>query len=187
MIRQRLALALALIALIAVLRYLRPPEPPPEALPEAQASYRLEDFDLTVMNPDGLPRFTVAAPSLARRPDDGSAMIEAPRMRLFTRGRPAWAITSERCWIADSGDEVRLLGDVRMVGLGDEPVTVTTEALVVFPDTDQVRTDAAVVITGRRGTLQGVGMRGRLDVLAWELLSDVQARLLPFVPDDREE
>ncbi len=181
MSRARWAALVLLLAITAGTRWLfiREQSELRTDVPEATAEYVLEQFELTVMNPIGQPRFVVEAPRLENSPDDGAAVVDEPVIQLFDAGTHSWDIVARSGWVAQKGDEVRLFGGVEMSNVAGEPVNLETEALTILPDENIAKSDEHVRISDGRGWIEGVGFEAELGTRSWRLLSNVRARLLP--------
>ncbi|MDX1570674.1 MAG: LPS export ABC transporter periplasmic protein LptC [Xanthomonadales bacterium] len=167
-------IALAIITRILVLRDQQSERP--AGLPEARSDYALLDFELTAMDHSGQRSFNLVAPRLEKDPTDESAKVVEPKVDLYDEAELNWRVTADTGWVRGDGGEIRLSGNVALESQHSEPVTVNSEALVIFPERRQVTTPAEVVLRRQNNTMTGKGLRADLESNRWELLSDVKTR-----------
>lgn len=145
-------------------------------LPEARSDYLLENFSLTIMNDDGLRRFSLHAPHLERSPVDESTLLTAPDVLIFEDNRATWRSTGETGWISADGTELRLEDDVTMESIDGQDTTVVTDTITFLPDDRLAHTQDAVTLTQADSVMTGIGLRANFQSQTWELLADVKAR-----------
>ncbi len=146
--------------------------------------YVLNDFELVALDAQGKESFTLRAPKLTRDPDAETMDIAKP---LFLIPPPqagkgdAWQVRADTGWVSAAGDELRLRGAVKAVsdGHNDAPVTITTEQLNVFPDTDRVDSAVAVTINRPGSILRGHGLDVNLASKQYTLHSEVRSHYVP--------
>ena len=150
-----------------------------------RSDYQLYDFQVVVLDEQGTEAFTLRAPHMARQPADESMDLAQP-LFLFPAGDGAegdarWEMRSRTAWVSPEGTEVRLVGDVRAEGPGDDGTTtvLTTERLDVFPQDDRASTDLPVRIERASSILRGRGLQVDLATKHYVLLSDVETRYVP--------
>lgn len=149
-------------------------------LPEPRSDYTLTRFDLLVMNKDGEASFHITAPYLEKNPNDQSLAIMKPNVLLYNQHNTQWTIVSESGWISEDGEQLRLDGKVHMVSDSeDDPVTIDGTNFMVAPQSKQVDSDDAVVMTRPLGLYQGVGFSADIRNNILEILSEVTARYEP--------
>lgn len=147
--------------------------------------YFMTGFTTYGMNPDGSPRYRLAAERMAHYAHDDHADLEQPRLTVFRPDTPPWEVESERGKVFDQGERVHLLGDVfieRAAGPGGRPLQVDTRELWVWPEKDYAETGEPTVIRSRASQMQGVGMQAWFAEQRLRLLSNVRG---VYVPQDR--
>lgn len=177
-------LAAAVVSGWSILTH-RAPEPV-RGPASGRSDYQLYDFQVVVLDEQGEEAFTVRAPHLARQPGDESMDLAEP-VFLFppsagnAGSATRWEMRSREAWVSPEGDEVRLVGDVRAEGAGDDgtPTLLRTERLDVFPRDDRASTDLPVRIDRASSILRGRGLQVDLATKHYVLLSDVETRYVP--------
>lgn len=122
---------------------------------EARADGRLRhDPDLIVQNfsarklgEDGRVLYTLAARKMVHYPDDDSALLESVQLEAFEPKQPKMTITADQGRLEQGGDRVHIEGNVVVVRDADarnEAARLTTDRLLVLPDSGIARTDAQV-------------------------------------------
>ena len=145
--------------------------------------YLLNNFDLVVLDAAGKESFTLRAPRLARDPVLETMDVESPLFLIPAKQQNAdgWQVRAKTGWISANGDELRLRGDVNAVSDGrqSDKITIDTQQLNVFPDTDRV--DSAVQVTVNRpgSILRGNGLEVNLATKQYTLQSEVTSRYAP--------
>jgi lipopolysaccharide export system protein LptC len=154
------------------------------SLPDARSEYTLDNFDLLVMNKQGLPSFQIESPRLERVPNDGSAIVEKPLMHLFENGNRTWRIDAESGWVRQDGEEILLQGKVLMSkGKAQEQIVVHARDLTLYPQKELAQSSEPVQISRPGTVMAGVGLKARLDLEKFELLSEVKGRYEPPKPE----
>jgi lipopolysaccharide export system protein LptC len=150
-------------------------------LPDAHLEYTLDNFDLLVMDKQGLPSFQIESPHLEKTPVDGSVVLQQPRMYLFENGSKTWRIDAQSGWIREDGEEVLLLGKVLMTkGQDREQLIIRAQDLKIYPQQDLAQSSEPVDISRPGTVMAGVGLKARLDLEKFELLSEVKVRYEPL-------
>ncbi len=159
---------------------LRPkPVPPPQT---DRSDYRLIDYSMIALEEDGSEGFDVRGPELYREIDGKSMTLRTPRFGFPANEGGRWIATSNSAWIGEGQDEVRLNGDVDLLGppnLRGLQTRFVTDALTIFPPKDQAKTDQPVTITRGDSILRARGLAVDMKTKRYELLADVKARLTP--------
>lgn len=135
-----------------------------EALSDAQRGepdYIVEKFSAVRMNPDGKPRYIVAGDKLSHLPLTDSSTVEKPLVQSFAAEKPPMFITANTAKLDHVNNTVELLGNVDIRRAASEtakPMTMDTEALTIFADTDQMETTQPVEMTSGGAVFRGTGM-----------------------------
>lgn len=182
--RLRLIAALALVAALtwAALWYLRPPEEVPAFVGPPRSNYTLADFTLNALDETGKLSFTVSAPALARRNDDGSLWIDAPDFLIAAKKGEPWKGQSQSAFVTKDGVHMLLAGDVEMHRAASPEAgeaRVQTRDVDAYPKENRMQTQAAATITQPGSILRGTGMKADLNTHQLELLADVHASFAP--------
>ncbi|KAB8188705.1 LPS export ABC transporter periplasmic protein LptC [Lysobacter maris] len=114
--------------------------------------YILNDFELIALDAQGQESFTLRAPRLARDPGTKTLDIETPLFLIPPAADSqggAWEVRSKTAWVSESGDEIRLRGQVQADGAdsGGSPVTMRTEQMDVFPEARRAVSPVKVTLT----------------------------------------
>lgn len=154
-----------------------------------RSDYQLYDFNLVVLDAQGMEAFTLEGPLLSRRPGDESLDLATPVFRFPVGDAPAgdaeperWTMRSEKAWVSPEGDEVRLEGDVQGDGPGTDGMAASlrTERLSVFPREERAASDDRVTLRNGGSIIHsGRGLRMDLANRHYQFLSDVEFRYDP--------
>ncbi len=139
----------------------------------------MENFETTVMGPDGGPLRRIEAEYMAHFPDTDTHEFQRPYMIVYRAQGEPWHVRSERGWLSASGDVMLLLGKVniwRNNATGFKELDIKTEDLRVLPERDYGETDKPVLITTPTSQTRGTGMRAHLAESRLELLNNVHTR-----------
>lgn len=135
-----------------------------EALSDAQRAepdYIVENFSGVRMDPGGRPRYIIAGDKLSHLPLTDSSTVERPLVQSLAPGKPPMFIRSRTAQLDHVNNTVELVGNVDVRRAGSEtakPMTMKTEALTIFADTDQMETKLPVEMTTGATVVRGVGM-----------------------------
>lgn len=153
----------------------------PQADVAAHSDYVLHDFELTALDDTGKESFTLRAPRLAREPGKQSMALETPLFLVPDAEHQYWKVRSNTGWISADGKQLKLLGKVVATSppQAEQPVTMNTEQLNVYPDTHRVGSPGLVTITQPGLTMHGRGMKGDLAAKRFTLLSQTRTRYAP--------
>jgi len=141
--------------------------------------YFLDNFNATVMNDSGKPRYKLKGKRLDHYPDDKSVAIQQLTMDLYRDKLPEWKVTAVQGLVYDKAQRIELLGKVTMhrpPTPEEAEITLLTEDVTIFPQREYAETDAAVTITSGRNEMQAVGMRLNLSDGRLELLSETKGK-----------
>jgi len=179
--RTLLTLLLLIAALVSGWSVWRHRErPPAPAGTGTRSDYVLHDFELVALDDDGRESFTLHAPRMARDPDERSMEMASPVFLLPDAEQHYWKVVAKEGWVAPEGDELRLLGDVRVTSPPeDRRVAMATEQLNVFPERDLATSPGVVTITQPGSILRGRGLETNLASKRYELKSQVHSRYDP--------
>lgn len=172
-----LALALAIIALIAM-RY--SPESQLEAVVKSLPKgidVSLEDIDYTHVE-DGLPRWRLVASQVERAADSGILALVEPELRFFNeQGEPAGSLRARQGEVSSDYQAIKVRGEVVMQQV--EGYSLKTASLDYDHSTQQISTDARVLMLATGMRLEGTGMTFDLQKKRVQLNADVEGFLDP--------
>ncbi len=147
---------------------------------DARSDYLLHEFELVVLDQQGLEAFTLRAPQLERHPGDRTMSLATPLFLLPTNDGGYWEVRSKKGWVSADGDELRLTGDVKATSPhGMTPTTFSSQTLNVFPRTDRASSRDVVTVTRPGSILRGRGFDANLKSKRYTLLADVRTRYAP--------
>jgi len=177
---------------------LRPREDPNQFTGPPRSGYTLDKFTLDAMDTDGSHAFTVIAPHLMRRDDDGSIYVAAPDYEIVDNSNNVWKGTSDSAWVNKDGTIMKLEGKVLMhrvptekvnqIDLATRDLTITTDPkakdaqgkFIAGTHRDKrMETVAPTTISDANTISRSVGMKADLDLKTIELLSDVHTISYP--------
>ncbi len=144
---------------------------------DTRSDYYMADFKTRKFRADGSVEYTIQGNTLAHYPHNDRSEIIAPQMHLNRPGA-TWDISSSSGRFDTNPDLFTLHGDVVMhrSRIDGEPITITTDELMVQPDSNQVSTNAPIEIVSAHWALKAVGMTSAIDDGRLTLLSNVSAR-----------
>lgn len=126
-----------------------------------EPDYIVERFSIVRMSPTGQPRYIVSGDKLTHRPLDDTADIEKPLVQSIGEGLPPTTIRAKRARVDHGNTQVHLMGDVdidRKATATTKPVRILTQALTVYPDDDQMKTELPVEVISDGVTMTGTGL-----------------------------
>jgi lipopolysaccharide export system protein LptC len=172
--------ALALASTLVVWRLRPVPRPIPPS--EARSDYTLENFELVTLDDEGKESFSVRAPHLERDPQGKSLTITKPAFSFPDRTRGRWVATAGTAWVGPKGEQVKLTGDVDMMGppgpLGVR-TRMQTAQLEILPKRNVASSPAVVTVSRGDSILKGTGLRADLKAHRVQLLANVKGRYAP--------
>ena len=171
-----LVLALAALAAWSVwwLRQLQTTTSLGHAAPTHRIDYTMDKFELTAMDPVGKPQLRLQAGTMTHFADDDSSEFLQPRVEYIAQEHTPLHFIAERGWMASQGNEIRLLGAVRIEGSDPHPFTLISRDIQFKPDQSLVTTAAAVELKAPGLHVTAVGMRIYVDQQRVQFLSQVQ-------------
>jgi lipopolysaccharide export system protein LptC len=196
-IDRRLVLIIAMLAVFAlatqaVVWFLAPREEESAFVGPPRSDYTLTDFTLDSLDEQGQHAFSMVAPRMARRQDDGSIYITTPDYDIVDNSGNVWKGTSESAWVNKDGTIMKLLGAVDMHRLPTEkvtPVQILTRDLTVLSDPKvknsqqprerRMETTELTTVIDPNTVAHGVGMKTDMTLKTVEFLSDFQSTTQP--------
>lgn len=142
-----------------------------------RSEYVLHDFELVALDRSGKESFTLRAPRLQQTPGARTMDLTTPLFLLPDKQGRYWEVRSRTGWVSGDQDEIRLVGDVRTLSPKEDPrpVTMNTEQLNVFPETERASSPAIVTITQPGSILRGRGLDVDLATKRYKLHSEVRS------------
>jgi lipopolysaccharide export system protein LptC len=158
-----------------------------------RSDYTLGNFTLDALDEQGHHSFTMIAPRLARKEDDGSIYVTAPNYEIVDNSGNLWKGTSESAWVNHDGTIMKLDGDVDMHRIETEkvtPVQLLTRDLTVTSDPKnkddpkqqrerRMETEALATIIDPQTVAHGVGMKTDMTLKTSEFLSEFHSTTQP--------
>ncbi len=133
---------------------------------------------LEVMDTSGQMRYRVTADTMTHYPDSEELELQRPFIDLQQQNGNSWRISAETGKTNDTGDLIRLLGnvDIRRSGVSG-PLQVRTRDVLVKPEQGYATTDSATTITAPGHRVDSVGLEADLDSNTLELRSRVRGTI----------
>jgi lipopolysaccharide export system protein LptC len=196
-IDRRLVLIIAMLAVFAlatqaVVWFLAPREEESAFVGPPRSDYTLTDFTLDSLDEQGEHSFSMTAPRMARRQDDGSIYITTPDYDIVDNSGNVWKGTSESAWVNKDGTIMKLLGRVDMHRLETEkvtPVQILTRDLTVLSDAKvknsqqprerRLETAELTTVIDPTTVAHGVGMKANMTLKIVEFLSEFHSTTQP--------
>ena len=197
MIDRRLVLIIAMLAVVAlatqaVVWFLAPREEESAFVGPPRSAYTLTDFTLDSLDEQGQHAFSMTAPRMARRQDDGSIYITTPDYDIVDNSGNVWKGTSESAWVNKDGTIMKLLGSVDMHRIATEkvtPVQILTRDLTVLSDPKvknsqqprerRMETAELTTVIDPTTVAHGVGMKANMTLKIVEFLSEFHSTTQP--------
>ena len=132
--------------------------PPRERLPD----YIVEGLSAVETDAAGKPSRTLVAQELRHYVDEERSDLDAPRLVLFQTEGPPWRASSKSGTVFAGGDQVRLIGTVRIDREGDaktRPTHLETEQVDIWRGQSLAATDLPVRIQSDGDSVTANGMR----------------------------
>jgi len=175
-------LALLALATQAVLWFIRPLDKPPAFVGPPRSNYTLGEFEMHALDDQGKLSFTVTAPRLARRNDDGSMWVETPHFVMAAKDAADWKGESDNAWINKDGSKMLLAGAVEMHRDAQGKIKsakVESSDVTAWPKDKKLETAAQATLSQPGAVQTGLGMKADLDTHQLELLANVHATFAP--------
>ena len=137
------------------------PNKTPSKVENTKPDYFVENFTYSKLDANGLVQYRVEGDRMTHYPSDKHNVVEKPVIRNFAPNRPPTTLRAEIANINGDHSEVRLIDKVileRAEVRGEEPLTVTSDYMLVLPEKDIVTTDRHVDIRVGNMHLSGTGM-----------------------------
>jgi lipopolysaccharide export system protein LptC len=196
-IDRRLVLIIAMLAVFAlatqaVVWFLAPREEESAFVGPPRSDYTLTDFTLDSLDEQGQHSFSMTAPRMARRQDDGSIYITTPDYDIVDNSGNVWKGNSESAWVNKDGTIMKLLGRVDMHRIETEkvtPVQILTRDLTVLSDPKvknslqprerRLETAELTTVIDPTTVAHGVGMKANMTLKIVEFLSEFHSTTQP--------
>jgi len=186
------ALAVFALATQAIVWFLAPREEESAFVGPPRSDYTLTDFTLDALDERGEHSFSMVAPRMARRQDDGSIYVSTPNYEIVDNGGNVWKGTSESAWVNKDGTIMKLQGRVEMHRIPTEkvtPVQLLTRDLTVLSDAKvknsqeprdrRMETAELTTVTDPTTVAHGVGMKTDMTLKIVEFLSEFHSTTQP--------
>lgn len=122
----------------------------------------VDGVTLTQFDAEGRATNRLIGERITHYPSDDRAEVIRPRMVSLRADQPQIDAKANHARVEDGGARVILSGDVSLIRAagknGEQPMRLSTEKLVVLPDTEQFSTDAPVEIERGGSHVSSVGM-----------------------------
>ena len=121
----------------------------------------VEKFSARKFGVDGRTLYTLAARKMVHYPDDDSAQLEKLGFEAYEPRQPRVTIASDSGRLLEGGDKVWFEGNVVLVRDADEKYEasrLTTDRLLVLPDTGVARTTGPVLLENPAARVEAAGL-----------------------------
>jgi len=129
--------------------------------PAGEPDYFLDDAVFTRINVHGDPVYRISAEHLLHYPEDGTSVYQAPVLVSVDPAQPRVTVRAEQGRSNADGSQTVLTGNVVLVRAptAKEPrMTIHTEKVTIYSDTQVAQSDQPVRIERGTSVLTGVGM-----------------------------
>lgn len=128
--------------------------------------FYIKHFTVQGTNPDGSPRFALAAELMQHYPFDDHADLVEPRVKFYSRdGGAPWLVNAQSGRVESGGHSLTLFGDTHIRRKGSEhnlPADLITSNITYSPATNKVTTNYQVDYTSNLNRISGKGMDANL-------------------------
>jgi lipopolysaccharide export system protein LptC len=124
--------------------------------------YIVDRFSFVRLSTSGQPTYIISGIKLTHRPLDDSSVIDVPFVRSLSTTQAPTEMRAKLARIDQDNSRVHLTGDVdvaRAASGAVQKMTLKTQALTVFPDTDRMETDQPVEVVLGQTVMTGTGMK----------------------------
>lgn len=121
----------------------------------------VENFSARKFGEDGRTLYTLVARKMVHYPDDDSAQLERIGFEAYEPRQPRVSIASDRGRLLEGGDKVWFEGNVVLVREADgkyESSRLTTDRLLVLPDSGVARTSSPVLLENPSARVEASGL-----------------------------
>ncbi len=121
----------------------------------------VENFSARKFGEDGRTLYTLVARKMVHYPDDDSALLEKIGFEAYEPRQPKVTIASDGGRLLEGGDKVWFEGNVVLVREADQRYDasrLTTDRLLVLPDTGVARTTGPVLLENPDARVEASGM-----------------------------
>lgn len=121
----------------------------------------VDNFSARAFGEDGKTHYTLAARRMVHYPKDNTAHLERLDFEAYEPRQPRVTIASDRGRVLEGGDKVWFEGNVVLVRESDgkyEASKLTTERLLVLPDTGVARTSSPVLLENPSARVEAKGL-----------------------------
>lgn len=140
----------------------------------------MNDFEMTAMDENGNPDYTLNGAYLQRNKGSDKTEISQPVLQ-FLRTNSQWKVSADKAILNDSKETVRLIDNVVMQQQNIEPaITIRTQNLFINTVTKVAQTRDNVDITQGNSHLKSIGMVYKNFSSELELSSHVNGYYLPY-------
>jgi len=140
----------------------------------------MNDFEMTAMNENGAPAYTLDGSHLERYNNSVKTRIKQPVFHLLDSDKQ-WVVSADSALVNDKKNTIRLKGNVIMQQQNIEPaVTIRTQSMLIHTKTQIAQTRAQVDITQGKSQLTSTGMIYNNMTSELELSSSVSGYYLPY-------
>jgi lipopolysaccharide export system protein LptC len=160
-------------------RQVQPPERTPDGKTRHDPDYVVDNFAVTRIGPDGIPRYTLSARRMVHYPDDDTTHLEAPKLVSFSNSSTRATATSKTALLSSNGENAYLTDDVLLVRAAYDDkseLTMRTTWLHIIPDDDTAKTDRPVQISDANTLITSIGLEFNNKTRILNLLSNVRGR-----------
>ena len=139
----------------------------------------MNEFELTAMNENGIPGYTMRGSQLIKFNDTDDTVIRHPVIHLLQKHR-RWTITAESAVLNNTNQTIQLNNNVVMQQNNTELAsTIRTQSLLIHTKKQIAQTDATVKITRGQSQIQSTGMLYNNLTSELNLHSNVSGSYLP--------
>jgi lipopolysaccharide export system protein LptC len=144
--------------------------------------YYLENFKLTLYQPNGEPAYYLTADFMNHFPDDDTMAFKKLQIEYHGEDKQDWITTANEATAYQNIEVMHLSGDVQIHRQTQQPeqaITITTDSLRINFPKKHASTTAEVKIVGKNSSINAKGMDADLLAGRLVLMSDARGHYVP--------
>lgn len=136
--------------------------------------YALYDSTVQITNDEGHIHSTIKSPEMVHYADSQLTTIQSPEVIMVQKGRQ-WVMSSKVATINESQTAIHFPEQVTVKNDAEQPLTVETSDMTVFPEQKSTASPAPIVIHQAGREMKGVGSKIDFDKELIEVLDETHA------------
>ncbi len=156
--------------------------PPDSSLSKDEIDYSIEDFNLSLLDKEGIMQYHLNAVSMLHYKKSDQTILKEPKLELLRTPGEQWQMLAREGQISPRGKDLLLQGKVsitRAATATQEALIMTTESLNISTSTNTVNTEDNIYLKGDGIKLQAKGLFIDINQELIQLLANVKVSYDP--------